>query len=346
MNSLRSAAATTTRRAACDRRRLRRFAAIVAATAIAALTAAPAQAQAQKPGKLLQPTPPGQIMVVSANLKASFNNKYIRSSGGRMRLLSSRLLSHIQRSGGLYRPDVVLLQEALDRQLAPGDGVKDDLSATRVASELTQLTGDPYAIVVNPGKRQRPSKGVSKETAIVANLETMQWPEGAGFVASNALKRKLKFKHTGPKGGGRAPSRRQAWAVIKERGPDGVTFPVASVHFLTDKRLGCSKGAKCQRRVNRLKVFWTKQVGEVLRVSAPDSFHRAIIGGDFNTTRKDSTFGGINRLGYRKAIRGRIDYIFTRGSRGKSGIDDSHHTGRGAYPLGYSDHRFLWATVG
>jgi endonuclease/exonuclease/phosphatase family metal-dependent hydrolase len=285
-------------------------------------------------------------MVASANLKASFNNRYIRSSGGRMRILCSRLLAHIYESGGAWRPDVLLLQEALNRQLAPGDGVADDLSATRVASELTQMTGDPYAIVVDPGRRQRPAKGVSKETAIVANLETMQWPEGGGFIASNALKRKLKFKHTGPNRAVRAPSRRQAWAVIKERGPDGVTFPVASVHYLTDKRLGCTKGAKCQRQVNKLKVFWTRQVSEVLRLVSPDSFHRAIIGGDFNSTRKDSAFGGINRLGYRKAIRGRIDYIFNRGLRGLSGIDDSVHTGRGAYPLDYSDHRFLWATLG
>ena len=37
-------------------------------------------------------------MVVSANLKASFNNRYIRSSGGRMRILVSRLLAHIHES--------------------------------------------------------------------------------------------------------------------------------------------------------------------------------------------------------------------------------------------------------
>ena len=339
-----AAADTTIRRAACAS--AQRTVLLVLLAAVIAAVVAPSAQAAAKPGKVLQPSPPGQIMVVSANLKASFNNKYIRSSGGRMRTLSDRLLSHLLRRGGAYRPDVVLLQEALDRQLAPGDGVKDDLSARRVASELSKMTGDPYDIVVNPGKRQRPSKGVSKETAIVANLETMQWPTAGGFVASNAFKRKLKFKHTGPKSGGRAPSRRQAWGLIKEKGPDGETFPVASVHFLTDKRLGCSKGRKCQRQVNNLKVFWTKQVSETLRAAAGDAFSRAIIGGDFNSTRKDSTFGGVNRLGYRKAIRGRIDYIFTRGSRGISGIDDSHHTGRGAYPLGYSDHRFLWALLG
>lgn len=319
---------------------------LLLAAAVLLLLALPSQGRAQGPGKRLTHSPPGQAMVVSANLKASFNNRYIRSSGGRMRTLVSRLLEQIHERGGLWRPDVVLLQEALNRQLKPGKTIADDLSATRVASELSRQTGDPYAIVVDPGKRQRPSAGVSKETAIVANLETMQWPEGGGFVASNALKRKLRFKHTGPKGGARAPSRRQAWAVIKERGPDGVTFPLASVHFLTDKRLGCTKGASCQRRVNRLKLFWTKQVSDVLAAAAPASFQRAIIGGDFNATRKDSLFGGINRLGYRKAIRGRIDYIFTRGTRGLSGIDDSIHTGRGAYPLGYSDHRFIWAALG
>ena len=154
-------------------------------------------AHAQKPGKVLQASPPGQVMVVSANLKASFNNRYIRSSGGRMRTLTSRLLAHILERGGLYRPDVLLLQEALNRQLAPGRTVGDDLSATRVASELTRMTGDTYAIVVDPGKRQRPARGVSKETAIVANLETMEWPTAAGFVSSNAFRRKLQVQGRG-----------------------------------------------------------------------------------------------------------------------------------------------------
>ena len=293
---------------------------------------------------MLQASPPGQVMVVSANLKASFNNRYIRSSGSRMRTLTSRLLAHILERGGLYRPDILLLQEALNRQLAPGNTVGDDLSATRVASELTRMTGDTYAIVVDPGKRQRPASGVSKETAIVANLETMEWPTAAGFVSSNAFRRKQRFKGAGPQSGGRPPSRRQAWAVISERG--GITFPVASVHFLTDKRLGCTKGAPCQRRVNRLKVRWTEKVSEQLRAVSGGSFERAIIGGDFNATRKDRAFGGVVGLGYHKAIRGRIDYIFTRGERGLSGIDDSRHTGKGAYPLGYSDHRFIWATLG
>ena len=67
---------------------------VLAAIAIAAL--APSPAHAQKPGKLLTASPPGQVMVVSANLKASFDNRYIRSSGGRMRTLTSRLLAHIR----------------------------------------------------------------------------------------------------------------------------------------------------------------------------------------------------------------------------------------------------------
>jgi hypothetical protein len=329
-----SAADTTIRRAVC----------VSGCIAIAALAAAPAQAQ--KPGQGLQDTPPGEVLVVSANLKASFNNRYIRDSGPRMRALVKKLLSHTQRSGAAWKPDIVLLQEALNRQLAPGKGIEDDLSATRVASELTKRTGDQYEIVVDPGKRQRPAKGVSKETAIVANLDTMDFPTAVGFVNSNAFKAKKEFKHTGPNRAVRAPSRRQAWAVIAESHPNGQTFPVASVHYLTDKRLGCTKGAKCQRRVNKLKVHWTEQVSEKLRAWSGDNFKRAIIGGDFNATRKDAFFGGVIRLGYRKAIRGRIDYIFTRGDRGISGIDDSHHRGRGAYPLGYSDHRFLWSLLG
>jgi endonuclease/exonuclease/phosphatase family metal-dependent hydrolase len=323
-----------------------RHAIVAAALALAIGALAAPSARALKPGKLLEASPPGQLMTVSANLKASFNNKYIRDSGPRMRTFVSRLLAQIHERGGLWRPDVLLLQEALNRQRAPGRGPADDLSAARVASELTNLTGDEYAIVVDPGKRQRPSRGVSKETAIVANVETMNWPAAGGYVISNAFKDKREFKYTGPNRPTRPPSRRQAWAVIAERDPQGATFPVASVHYLTDKRLGCTRGARCQRRVNSLKERWSRQVSDRLKAWSGDYFERAVIGGDFNATRKDGFYGALADLGYRKAIRGRIDHIFTRGAIGPTGIDDSRHSGRGAYPLGYSDHRFLWATLG
>jgi hypothetical protein len=319
---------------------------VVAAVALAIGSLATPSARAQTPGQLLEASPPGQIMAVSANLKASFNNKYIRDSGPRMRSFASRLLTQIYERGGLWRPDVLLLQEVLNRELAPGAGPADDLSAARVASELTKMTGNEYAIVVDPGKHQRPSKGVSQETAIVANVETMDWPTAVGYVISNAFKAKREFKFTGPNRAVRAPSRRQAWAVIAESDPQGATFPVASVHFLTDKRLGCTKGARCQRRVNLLKERWSRQVSGTLETWSGDEFERAVVGGDFNATRKDGFYGALADLGYRKAIRGRIDHIFTRGTIGLTGIDDSHHSGRGAYPLGYSDHRFLWATLG
>jgi hypothetical protein len=325
--------------------RLRRSSTLILLSLAAALPALAPPAHAQKSGKLLTDSPAGHAMVVSANLKAAFGKRYINSSGPRMKQFVVRLLDQIHERGGLWKPDVLMLQEVLNRRFK-GGAIADDLSAGRVASELTRLTGDQYAIVVDPGKRQRPAKGVSKETAIVANLETMRWPTAAGFVNSNAFKRKFKFKGPGPRGGGRAPSRRQAWAVIEEADPKGVVFPVASVHFLTDKRLGCTKGAPCQPKVNRLKARWSAGVSGTLRARSGDAFKRAVIGGDWNATRKERWFGDMIGLGYRKAIRGRIDYIFTRGEIGLTGIDDSRHTGRGAYPLGYSDHRFLWAGVG
>jgi endonuclease/exonuclease/phosphatase family metal-dependent hydrolase len=310
-----------------------------------ALTA-PAASAAPRPGKQLQPSPPGQILVASANLKASFSHRYVRSSGGRMRQLASKLLRHILERGGRWRPDVLLLQEALNKRRGAGEEISDDLSARRLASELQRMTGDTYAIVVDPGGSQTPRRGVSRETAIVANLSTMTRPSASGFVISNAYKRKLRFKGPGPVGGGRAPSRRQAWAVISERDPAGASFAVASVHLLTDKRLGCTRGAPCQRRINALKARWSRQVSEKLRASGGASFERAVIAGDFNATRKERFFGTMNRLGYRKAVRGRIDFVFSRGPIGLTGLDDSPDSGRGQYPLGYSDHRFLWATVG
>jgi hypothetical protein len=283
-------------------------------------------------------------MVVSANLKASFSGAHIRSSGKRMRLLSERLLTDIEAKGGAYRPDVLLLQEALTRQ--SGTDIAAWRSGSRLAGELSRMTGDPYTIVVDPGTVQAPAKNVSKETMIVANLATMQRPTAAGFVASHALKKKFKFKGPGPDRAARAPSRRQAWGVIAEAEPQGKSFAVASVHFLTDKRMGCPKGASCQPQMNRLKAHWSKQVSDTLNAAAGNAFTRAVIGGDWNATRKERWFGEMIQLGYSKAIRGRIDYIFTRGTLGLTGIDGAAHSGRRGYPLGYSDHRFLWATLG
>jgi hypothetical protein len=335
----------TIRRAACAELTPPRLGVLAALALAIALLAAPTAHAKKGPGQLLTASPPAHAMVVSANLKASFNKKYINSSGPRMRQFVVRLLDQIYQRGGQWKPDVLLLQEALNRRFKGGT-IADDLSATRVASELTKQTGDPYAIVVDPGRRQRPAPGVSKETAIVANMETMEWPTAAGFVTSNAFKKKFAFKGPGPRSGARAPSRRQAWAVIAESDPKGVVFPVASVHFLTDKRLGCTKGAPCQPKVNRLKARWSAAVSGTLQGWSGDAFKRAVIAGDWNATRKERWYGDMIGLGFRKAIRGRIDYIFTRGELGLTGIDDSFHTGRGAYPLGYSDHRFLWAAVG
>ncbi len=178
------------------------------------------------------------------------------------------------------------------------------------------MTGDPYAIVVDPGRRQRPATRRQQgdrdrrqpgDDAMARGRRASSPPTPSS--ASSGSRTRARS------GAGAPPSRRQAWAVIKERGPDGVTFPVASVHYLTDKRLGCTKGARCQRQVNKLKVFWTEQVSELAALGlAGDSFDRAIIGGDFNATRKDRPSAAVIRLGYRKAIRGRIDYIFNRGA--------------------------------
>ena len=64
------------------------------------------------------------------------------------------------------------------------------------------MTGDTYAIVVDPGRRQRPASGVSKETAIVANLETMEWPDGGGLRRLQRLQAQAAVQGRGSRSGG------------------------------------------------------------------------------------------------------------------------------------------------
>ena len=100
---------------------------VVAVLATAAAGLSPT-AGGQRPA--LEPSPPGRILVVNANVKAAFDN-HVPSSGERMRVFVDRLLDDIRGKGGRWLPDVVLLQEALTPELWPG--LKLDLSATRVA---------------------------------------------------------------------------------------------------------------------------------------------------------------------------------------------------------------------
>jgi len=309
------------------------------------LLTAPA-APAQAPGELLSHSPPGKIMVADANIKATFSGRDIRSSGPRMRLMVARLLEDIYAYGGSWRPDVVLLQEAISREREPGDSPDDDQSAKRVATELGLATGDPYGIVIDPGSQRSRGLKESRETAIVANLATMKVPDLGGFVNTSGFKRKRrKAKNHPSTHPAKAPGRRQAWAILHERAEDGLAWPVASVHLLHDRRLGCRRGKPCQRSINRRKSKWSLQVSEILRTSTGDPFSRAVIGGDFNANRKEPFYGTMLRLGYLKAVRGRIDYIFTRAPFGISAIDQRPR-GSGRYNLGYSDHPFLWAQVG
>ena len=281
-------------------------------------------------------------MVANANIKAAFSGRDLRSSATRMELMVPKLLDDIHASGGRWRPDVVLLQEAIRRERFPGDSPDDDLSALRVATELGFATGDPYGIVVDPGTLRPRGRRISRETAIVANLETMRWITG-GFVATSGFKRSRPRKGVKLKRPRKAPGRRQAWALLAESDPEGLTFPVSSVHLLTHRRLNCRRGERCTRKINRLKRTWTRQVSGRLAVAGAEAAGRAVIGGDFNAKRRDRFHAALLDRGYLRAVGARIDFIFSRLPALAAG-KDVIPTGGGRYRGSYSDHPFLWAS--
>ena len=300
-------------------------------------------------GSGLKPTGPGRVLVIDANLKMAFREAHVQDTD-RARLFVRRLLSDLREKEG-HRPDVLLLQEVVKRtQSGPSGGPR---SASAVANALSSSTGDPYRVVIAAGSVASPAgTNDSRETAIVANLETMRPPSVKGLVKT-PCPRDNRWCRRARRQGRDSRTRHHAYAVIEERGRGGRRFPVATVHLLTTrKNFGCpDQTGPCARGVARLKADWTRRIADRLKGASGGSWSRAVIAGDFNNTRSDPFYDVLGRRGFRDSLRGvsgapPIDFIFTRRRLFEAGFDRRSGGEGKSFPYGYSDHRFLWARVG
>ena len=300
-------------------------------------------------GDSLGVTPTGKILVVDANLKMAFREEHVRANE-RARLFVTRLLDDLREKEG-HRPDVLLLQEVVKRtDSGPNGGPR---SASAVASALRSATGDNYRVVVAAGSEASPAgTNDSRETAIVANLDTMNRPTKKGLVKTPCPADNRWCKQAAEEGRD-SRTRHHAYAVMAEQGKNGRTFPLATVHLLTTKKnFGCGdRSTDCARGVARLKADWTRKIADRLKSVSGKAWRRAVIAGDFNNTRADPFYDVLRRRGFKDSLRGvdrapTIDFIFTRQQVLAADFDRRGRTGGKRFPYGYSDHRFLWARVG
>jgi hypothetical protein len=144
--------------------------------------------------------------------------------------------------------------------------------------------------------------------------------------------------------------------VIPEVSPLGRTFPIASVHVLPRLKsvFPCGTTRHCLAAVHSLRRRWVLAVVDRLRAVSGSSFTRAVVAGDFNAVRGTPFYTGIRGAGFVNALPNLtsrtdpfrvVDFIFTRGSVFRASFDH-RGTKRSRFDYGYSDHRFLWASLG
>jgi hypothetical protein len=286
---------------------------------------------------------PGRILLVNANLKAAnlTDSRSLRRGTGRMRLFVDRMLRDLRRARQPL-PDVLTLQEVVNRR---------GRSAAYVARYLSRKTGDPYRIVVSPARYASLHRPRNSRTAIIANLDTMRKPTVKGFVRSPCRAWSSACRRS-------ACTCRQAYALLREAIRGGRTFPIASVHVIPRiNRLFSCRGMPCARRVAQLRRSWVDAVVRRLRRVSGRSWTRAVIAGDFNATRGQPFYRAIRGAGFANAhpwldaatdaLR-HIDFIFTRGRVVAADYDRRRRRGPRSrkFDYGYSDHRFLWVSVG
>ncbi len=286
-------------------------------------------------------SPPGQVLVVTANLKEAYTDGDVSDSSD-MEIFVNRLINQVP-----YSPDIALLQEV------------NRVSAGNVATLLGFATGDSYFVVIGPGAKWagRTQTGVTKiDTAILINADTMLTLDPGDFVASRYSARKA------------APGRRP---VIKNHAymqaqeiEGGLTLRLSSIHFVP-------RGFLASDEVDlALRERWVREIVTELNQVYPESpaDETTTIGGDFNSKlclEKDEDGTGcqvfkpfwdllVNGYGFTDAMRatsnlGGIDYIFTSHRIADAGLDKRYLIKKRRGTLDpadfYSDHAFRWAVV-
>jgi endonuclease/exonuclease/phosphatase family metal-dependent hydrolase len=280
-------------------------------------------------------SPPGKMVVVTSNLRAAWGAQ--SDMPVRMGRYVNRLLDQTP-----YFPDVLMLQE-----------VKRS-SADKVASLLSDRTGNRYVVAVRPPKvpwHQTPKIRTETDSAIVINRTTTKKLDPGGYISLTFKRSDAADPHT------RVEVNQHARLSVAEVS-GSLKLSVASVHFQYKLLKNHSLWRTYQKK-------WAKKVTSKLSEKYPGTRHT--VGGDFNRTRcivpggpdtcKRNPFWRVfvNHHDYRDSIYkvwrdgkkhlglGGVDFIFTKGDPTNARTDrDYNKKARSGF---YSDHKFVWATV-
>jgi hypothetical protein len=304
----------------------------------------------QAEGPLLT-SPPGQVLVVNANLNESslLSSPEDIEDLTDMNVFADRLTALLP-----YAPDALLLSEIL----TPG--------ATAVAEFLEAKTGYHYAVAVEPGDSPYMEDGSQRDTAIVLNMDTMRVEDEGGYIRHDyALADTNRLNPIG---------KHTAYLLAKEQ-QGGLRVPMASLHYVTKPHF------KTDAIHTAYVAEWSTDIAEFLKETydSPSNRQVSVIAGDFNLTRCDyrlpETLGCSESLfyssltnvyGYHESIDEiyghsqealnvrlntsprRIDFMFTEGNVLQADIDYTYSpAGAKNNPeVFYSDHRLEWALIG
>lgn len=281
------------------------------------------------------PSPEGQLLVVTTNLKEAFDNGDIGENSD-MAAYVRRLLNQVP-----YVPDALMVQEVRRS------------SAAVVARFLTEATGMSYRVAAKPGDPPWTEKGgkiIDRETAIIVNSATVEVLGRAGRFTTS-----YETADANPQEPVRV--RHHRTLSIREIA-GGSSLSLASVHYVQNHFLESYSVGETY------KAQWVQKTARVLdQASGERGTQATVIGGDFNASRgkRDSQTNhshsawllGItgDPFNFLDAVwevtrEGGPDYLLTRAGVIDAGVDiyyDTQEAQRAGYF--YSDHRFRWALI-
>jgi endonuclease/exonuclease/phosphatase family metal-dependent hydrolase len=292
----------------------------------------------------LKPMGTGKILIVNANVEEAFPED-IRTQD--MRNFVKRMAKVLPNL-----PDILLLQEVLND------------SANEVAQFLTETAGEPYKVVIAPGKNLTVGKDpnlpgeIRADTAILVRSGAFEVVDSGGFIRSSYTFEDAKKYNTKY-----ANSKDHSYAMVKDT-RDGTSLALVSVHLHTGNFTTSDE-------IFTKKAEWTLGIAKFMDEKYPkkDDHTIQIIGGDFNNRRNLPGSQEIypfwkvltEQFHYKDAIfeikepgevhtpdRSRIDYIFVNGGSVLGAASDLKYTKeiREDKNQFYSDHHFNWSIIG
>ena len=285
------------------------------------------------------PTPEGQILVVTANLREGYPNGNDLSNRDDMDVFVRRLLGQTP-----YAPDILLLQEI------------NGPSSSYVARRMTKKTGDQYMVALKPPAdvmAEGPGTSlIHTQNAVVINRESMAKVTNGGWV-------KTTYDQSDAAPGSRIATMRQGHVLVKER----ITNDKVGVMSLRFAHASVMRSKSVSYEYRR---SWAKKVASAMsRKYRERASGFMVIAGDFNAGRcLNDKPRHCDEAGFWKVLTGNwgykevlfeeglpqgVDYLFARAAQVfQAGLDASYDSaaaeaGREPY---YSDHRFRWGIIG